>query len=87
MHYQGYVKPLYLQPIYQRKEAFKHGYPWAAPENRESHPSYALGTAPMAERLHFKEMIINEHIRLPHGDTDIDDILAATDKVVQGLKP
>jgi len=26
--YQGYVKPLYTQPIYQRRHLFKNGYPF-----------------------------------------------------------
>ena len=80
--FQGYVRPLYLQPLYQRREAFRHGYPWSAPENRESRPDYAPGACPTAERLHFHEMIINEHVRPPHTADDVRDILAAVDKVL-----
>ena len=80
--FQGYVRPLYLQPLYQRREAFRHGYPWSAAENRESRPDYAPGACPTAERLHFHEMIINEHVRPPHTVDDVRDILAAVDKVL-----
>lgn len=83
--FQGYVRPLYLQPLYQRRQAFKSGYPWAAPENRESHPNYDQGCCPVAERLHFREMLINEHIRPPHEAADIDDIVAALSKVSRVL--
>src|SRR5687768_10904132 len=62
---QGYVKPLYLQPLYQRKEAFKHGYPWAAPENRDIRTNYEIGACPATERLHFERMLINEYVRPP----------------------
>lgn len=85
LFYQGYVRPLYLQPLYQRREAFKHGYPWSAPENRDSKPDYSPGCCPTAERLHFHEMVINEHIRPPQTPDDVRDILAAVDKVITAL--
>ncbi len=81
LFYQGYVKPLYLQPIYQRKTCFKFGYPFSAPENKDSKPDYTTGSCPVAERLHYHEMMINEHIRPPHTRTDIDDLKAIVQKV------
>lgn len=85
LFYQGYVRPLYLQPVYQRRLAFKHGYPWAAPENRDSAPDYRPGACPAAERLHFHQMIVNEHIRPPQTRDDVADILKAVDKVMAVL--
>ena len=81
LFYQRYVKPLYLQPVYQRRHLFKNGYPFSAPENQGSEVNYDLGVCPNAERLHFHEMVINEHIRLPHESSDIRDIVSAIDKV------
>lgn len=78
---QGYVRPLYLQPLYQQRRAFKHGYPWSAPENRESAPDYSPGACPVAERLHFEQVLVSEHVRPPHDDSDLDDIAAALSKV------
>jgi dTDP-4-amino-4,6-dideoxygalactose transaminase len=83
--YQGYVRPLYSQPLYQKRQAFKHGYPWTAPENRDSAPDYSPGCCPTAERLYDREMIINEHIRPPHGPDDMDDIIAAVAKVAKAM--
>ena len=80
--YQGYTKPLYTQPVYQKKHLFKNGYPFSAVENKECRMEYDLGTCPNAERLYFEEMIINEHIRLPNTKEDIDDIINAIKKVV-----
>ena len=80
--FQGYVKPLYTQPVYQKKHLFKNGYPFSAIENKECRMDYDLGTCPNAERLHFDEMIINEYIRLPNTKEDIDDIINAIRKVV-----
>lgn len=85
LFHQGYVRPLYLQPLYQRRQGFKQGYPWAAPENRASAADYTPGCCPNAEWLHFERMIINEHIRPPHDAADIDDVITAVHKVVAVL--
>ncbi|WP_239651734.1 DegT/DnrJ/EryC1/StrS family aminotransferase [Neosynechococcus sphagnicola] len=84
--YQGYVKPLYLQPLYQQKQAFKHGYPFTAPENQGIQTNYYLGACPNAEILHFEQMVLNEHIRLPHTPGDMNDILIAIEKVMGALE-
>lgn len=79
--YKGYTKPLYLQPVYQRRLLFKHGYPFSAIENKESRLNYEYGICPIAEQLHFKEMVLSEHIRLPHSSSDIAQIIEAVIKV------
>ena len=53
MFYQGYVKPLYFQPLYQKKHLFKGGYPFTAPLNQNLRMEYEKGTCPIAEKLHF----------------------------------
>lgn len=83
LFYQGYVRPLYLQPVYQNKMLFKNGYPFSAPENKECYMDYGRGTCPNAEKLHFNETIINEHIRYPHKKGDVDDIIRAIKKVCE----
>ena len=79
--FQGYVKPLYYQPLYQNKHLYKHGYPFTAPENKDCNMDYSIGLCPNAEKLHFEQMMINEHIRLPHTHDDINDILLAVEKI------
>jgi dTDP-4-amino-4,6-dideoxygalactose transaminase len=80
--YQGYTKPLYLQPIYQKKKAFKFGYPFTAKENLDIQTNYSQGSCINAEILYFEQMIINEHIRYPHTENDIIDIISATRKIL-----
>jgi dTDP-4-amino-4,6-dideoxygalactose transaminase len=80
---EGYVQPLYLQPLYQRKLAFKQGYPWAAPENQASRPNYERGACPVAERLHFERMLVNEHVRPPQTHEDVLDIARGIGKVAK----
>jgi len=82
LFYQGYTPPLYLQPLYQNRTLFKHGYPFTAKENLESSQEYKIGICPNTEKLHYREMIINEHIRHPHEVEDIDDIIKCIKKVV-----
>jgi dTDP-4-amino-4,6-dideoxygalactose transaminase len=79
---QGYVAPLYLQPIYQRKLAFKHGYPFSAPENRDIRTNYFAGACPNAERLHQQELVSTDVVRLPHTMEDMKQVVEAVDKVM-----
>ncbi len=81
--YEGYTCPLYLQPLYQKKKAFKHGYPWSARENSNIRTNYYKGACPNAERLHFDEIILNEHVRLPHSLKDMGDIVRSVQKVLR----
>lgn len=82
---EGYTRPLYLQPLYQTKTAFKHGYPFTAPVNQGIQTNYAPGACPIAERLFYKEMMTNEHVRPPHALEDVMDIARAIEKVVQAI--
>ena len=79
---QGYVRPLYTQPVYQQKKLFKAGYPFSALENKDCKMDYNIGVCPNAEKLHFEQMIISEHIRPPCNKHDIDDIIKSIVKVI-----
>jgi len=81
LFYQGYSRPLYLQPLYEKKKLFKHGYPFSAPENADCSMDYKPGKCPVAEALHFNEMIVNEHVRRPHMVEDISDLVEIIGKV------
>ena len=64
----GYVRPLYLQPIYQNRTLFKNGYPFDAPANEGTQQEFNRGICPTAERLHFESLITSEHVRPPNKD-------------------
>jgi len=78
---QGYTKPLYYQPVYQKKRLFKNGYPFSAKENIDSNFNYFEGSCPNAETLHFEQIIINEHIRPPQNKEDINDLINIIEKI------
>jgi dTDP-4-amino-4,6-dideoxygalactose transaminase len=78
--FRGYL-PLYFQPIYQTKIAFKHGQPFTAKENKDIKTNYYRGACPIAECLHDHEMLCNEHIRPPNSLKDMQDIVTIFEKM------
>ncbi|MHB8540301.1 MAG: DegT/DnrJ/EryC1/StrS family aminotransferase [Candidatus Acidiferrales bacterium] len=72
----GYVRPLYLSPLYQdrRHFAFMH-YAGDA--------SYGKGLCPTAERLFEKELMLTGVVRFPATYHDMDDIADAIQKVAE----
>lgn len=75
----GYVKPLYLQPIYQHKIAFGYaGYPFSLSQMTLN---YQLGLCPVTEQLHFETLMTHEFMRPPVTKADLDDVIKAFWKV------
>lgn len=74
----GYVKPLYLLPIYQEKIAFgKDGYPF----NLSNNTNYEKGLCPVTEDMHYNRLISHEFMRPGMKKKDLDDVIAAFEKV------
>ena len=77
----GYVKPLYLQPMFQQKIAFGNkGYPFTS-EHAFRDVCYDRGICPVCERMHFDELINHELMRPGMSREDLDDVVAAFAKV------
>ena len=75
----GYIRPLYLEPIFSRREEFKSGFPYSVhPENLRPH--YRRGICPVTERLYEKEMIVTAYNYPPNSTSDMDDIIRAFTK-------
>lgn len=75
----GYVKPLYLQPVYQRKQAYGDGsYPWG-----NNQGNYEKGLCPICEKMHFEALITHELMRPFMTKKDLDDVVAAFCKVYE----
>lgn len=71
----GYVKPLYLNPIYHENKPFIYSY-----YGKEI--SYDKGICPVTERLYEKELILIAVCRPPATNGDMDDIIKAISKVL-----
>jgi perosamine synthetase len=73
----GYVKPLYLQPLYQEKIAFgRDGYPFSL-----SKVTYPRGLCPITEEMHFNRLVTHEFMRPGMSKADMDDVVCAFVKV------
>ncbi|MGE5396042.1 MAG: DegT/DnrJ/EryC1/StrS family aminotransferase [Chitinophagales bacterium] len=77
----GYVKPLYLMPLFQEMQGYgSMGCPFKCPRY-EGNISYPQGLCPVTERMHFKELIFHELISPALAPKDLDDVVVAFNKV------
>jgi len=77
----GYVKPLYLQPLYQQRAthcSFNC-------EKYKGSVDYSKGICPTAEKLHFEELFSHEYMRPGMNKTDLDDVVNAFHKVAENI--
>ena len=77
----GYMKPLYLEPLYQQKIAYKDGYPFKNNSAYNKDADYSYGICTVAEKLYEKETIVNIYNYSPLTKNDIDDIVNGFEKV------
>jgi len=78
----GYVKPLYLQPLYQERIAFgRDGYPFTL-----SNVTYPKGLCPITEDMHYNRLITHEFMRPGMSKNDMDDVVNAFKKVWENRK-
>lgn len=82
----GYVRPLYLEPLYQKRIAYgKKGCPFTC-NFYKGKVDYRKGLCSVAERIYEKELMITSVCRYPHTKKDIDDVVRAFDKACNNLK-
>jgi dTDP-4-amino-4,6-dideoxygalactose transaminase len=78
----GYVKPIYLEPMYQKKTAYgSDRWPFSSVDS----VCYDMGVCPVCERMHFKELMLTGVCRYPHTRKDIDDVVKAFDKIFDNI--
>ena len=82
----GYMKPLYLEPLYQQKTAYKDGYPFKNNAAYNKEIDYSYGICPVAERLYEKETIVNIYNYSPLTKNDINDIANGFEKVFKNIE-
>ena len=81
----GYVKPIYLEPMYQQLLAYgDSGFPFRGPHMGKT-ISYPKGMAPVCEKMHFKELLATPICHYPLTEKDIDDFVAAVEKVLDNI--
>jgi len=77
----GYVKPLYLLPLFQKRIAYgSHGHPWSS-SIYKGRASYDLGICPVTEKMH-KDILVTHDLAHPTMEkSDLDDVVKAFQKV------
>lgn len=75
----GYVRPLYLNPLYQERRALAY-------RSYKGKVRYDLGICPVAEQLHFRSLLFVPVCRPPAEKQDIEDIAVAVQKVLSVKK-
>ena len=81
----GYVRPIYLEPMFQERTAYGAlGCPFACP-HYEGEVNYDQGLCPATEKAHFESLITHELMRPPMAEADLDDVADAFAKVVENL--
>ena len=78
---EGYVRPLYLLPMFQKRIAYgENGCPWTC--QYKGNVNYDKGICPVTERLYEHELLWGDVCHSPLTTEDIDDVADALRKVI-----
>jgi dTDP-4-amino-4,6-dideoxygalactose transaminase len=78
---EGYVRPLYLEPIYQKLIAYgKKGCPFKCPWYKGK-VNYQKGICPVAEKMHEKKLFTHDFTHSYLEKSDLDAVIKAFQKV------
>jgi dTDP-4-amino-4,6-dideoxygalactose transaminase len=81
----GYVRPIYLDPLYQKKTAYgMKGCPFTCAFYGDK-IEYRKGLCPIAERMHEKELILTSICRYPHTKKDMNDAVRSIEKILKNI--
>jgi dTDP-4-amino-4,6-dideoxygalactose transaminase len=81
----GYVEPIYLEPVYQRRIAFgRDGFPFTYP-GYKGQVSYNRGICPVTERMYDDELLFTDVCHAGLSRQDLDDFVTAFVKVYDQL--
>lgn len=83
---EGYVTPIYLEPMYQKRIVYGRQN---CPFNCHlwlGNVSYSPGICPVAERLYHEEFVLTDICKFPNSDREVDEFAAAVRKVVDNVQ-
>ncbi len=83
---EGYQKPLYLMPMYQKKEIYPNSkFPFLSKEF-SNQAKYEKGICPVAERMYEKELLFCTICQKPYTKKEIDLFCAAVKKIEENVE-
>jgi len=83
---EGYLKPLYLMPLYQKKEIYPGSkFPFAS-KDYETVVSYEKGICPIAEKMFEQELILTTICNSQRTKRDIDLFIKAIEKIEDNIE-
>ena len=77
----NFVKPIHLQPIFQKKHFRPGGHPWSA-SYYQGEVSYEPGICPVVEDLWRSSLVCINAVYAPLTSEDMEDIAAAFGKII-----
>lgn len=81
----GYVRPLYLQPIYQKLVGYgETGCPFKCPMYKGK-LNYNRGICPICEKMHFEDLMTHEFIVPSMTKEDMNHVVEAFEKVWKNI--
>lgn len=81
----GYVRPIYLEPMYQRKTAYGvNGCPFTC-GYYGGNADYSKGICPVCEKMHEEELMLTGVCKYPHTEEDINDVVKAFEKIFKNI--
>lgn len=82
---EGYQKPLYLMPLYQKKRMYPRSqFPFVSSEYPHD-TRYEKGICPVAERMYEKEIVLSTICQPPNKKRQVDLFLQALRKVERNI--
>lgn len=82
--YEGYVEPIYLEPMYQQRTVYgSQGCPFTC--KYEGTVSYEKGICPVTERMHYNEVMLTDVCHAGISTRDLDDVVRAFEKVMENV--
>lgn len=78
--YGGYMKPIYLLPLFQKKIVYKNGH---FPFNESIR--YDKGLCPIVEDMHYNKLWYHDFTKSSLSDDDVEDVIKAYQKVCDNI--
>ena len=76
----GYMRPLYLAPVYQQKAAWAYH-----PAFGNQDIAYPQGLCPVAENMHYNLLFTHEFMRPGMQESDLTDVVNAFEKIFANI--